>query len=351
MNAKKTPNLDAGNKRVWQRWALIVLSLAVLAPFLTIGGMLAFYLKDEVENRRTMAYLNFEQQGYRLRELLRDRSEAFLESVDGHPALRFGIEPSAIFQDTEQGLQLAAGELAKDDFNRLNTFKKWGTELQVIKSNGQLLLSHSILLHRPSFYGATKLGVGAYRAIWRLDPNWFLQELPPGPHLVYLVNRDGELIYTSTAAEAGEAFVKRKLVQDFVRSPLSRAGTALSQEGNRQNFGFYMVIPDSNVTIFVESSAHLLFAPLLRPAAAVLIVLFMIGFLLVFVLRDAFKTLTLDIQFISKALDDFAKGYLIPTQLSPKEFMRELGPLVESINKNTRGVRERVDVMEMGKNR
>lgn len=346
---KKTPPTVQRPK--WPNWALILVLLSVLAPLLTIGGMLSFYLREELENRRTMAYLNFEQQGYRMREILRETTGTSVETQSGKTSLRFKTEPKAILHQTDGTWQTVSGKLSPGELAHLSPKTASQRELSLYKFNGRLLLSNWLNLDRNSSYGSEQVPAGLYLAVWNLDPNWFTEEIPSGPHLVYLINREAELLYTSATADVGEDFVKRGLVQEFIRSPLSRAGTPLTQNEKNPQLGFYMAIPESNMSLFVESSAKLLFAPLLKPCAVVIGILLGLLALIILILRDSFRTMALEINQIEKALDDFAKGYLIPTQLDPKEYLKQLQPLVESINKNTRGVRERVDIIEMDKSR
>jgi len=82
--------------QTFRRWGLILLGVSIFAPLLSIGTMLYFYLKDELESRRTLAFMNFEQQGYRLKEMLRDESRFYLDRVDGQWQLRFSREPRAL---------------------------------------------------------------------------------------------------------------------------------------------------------------------------------------------------------------------------------------------------------------
>jgi hypothetical protein len=99
----------------------------------------------------------------------------------------------------------------------------------------------------------------------------------------------------------------------------------------------------------VESSAALYFAPLLVPTTIAIGLLFGFMGLNIIVWRGTVSSLNDQVQSLSHSLDEFSKGYLIPTQLTSENFLLELHPLVESINKNTRGVRERVDLMEKQK--
>jgi hypothetical protein len=173
--------------------------------------------------------------------------------------------------------------------------------------------------------------------------------LPVDSQRLYIINKNASLIYSSVAEDSEEMIMKQDLVQSFIKSPLSRAGTPfrLTREGGR--YGFYMAIPGSNLTLFVESSSSLYFAALLVPTSIALGILLGIMGLVISLWRNTVNSLRDQVQRLSQSLDEFSKGYLIPTQLSPQSFLLELKPLVESINKNTRGVRERVDLMEKQK--
>ncbi len=330
----------------FRHWGLVLLSVSVIAPMLSIGGMLYFYLKTEVESRRTIAFMNFEQQAYRIKEMLRDEARLSLDRIDGQTNLRFGREPRALLIKSDQKWQAVFGQLNASETSILQNLINTNQDLQVFRDQGQLLITALVNLDQNADFATSTLKPGAYLAVWNLDANFLPQNLPSDTHHLYLINQQSNLIYSSLLEETAETILKKPLVQEFIRSPLSRAGTPLRTTNSGQSYGFYMAVPDSNLTLFVENSASFFFNQLIAPTSIALGILLALGGVTILVWRSTVSSLTEQVQRLSHSLDEFAKGYLIPTQLSSESFLAELHPLVESINKNTRGVRNRVDLME-----
>ncbi|WP_141732898.1 hypothetical protein [Oligoflexus tunisiensis] len=335
--------------QAWRRWGLRLLAASVLAPLVSMGTLLHFYLKDEIEQRRTLAFMNFEQQAYRIKDMLRDESRHFLDRVDGAWQLRFTREPRALLLMNGRQLQPVRGQVTPEELKQLNQKTEHHTELETLKIQGQLVIVTHVRLDHPTQFADKDLKPGLYRALWNLDASFLPRNLPDNTQRLYIINQDAALIYSSVPEDTEELILKQPLVQEFIRSPLSRAGTPLRVTRDGGEYGFYMAIPDSNLTFFVESSSALYFAPLLVPATIALGLLLGFMGLTVMVWRSTVSSLQDEVQRLAHSLDEFSKGYLIPTQLTPQTFLLELRPLVESINKNTRGVRERVDLMEKQK--
>jgi hypothetical protein len=334
--------------KTFRRWGLILLGVSIFAPLLSIGTMLYFYLKDELESRRTLAFINFEQQGYRLKEMLRDESRYDLDRVDGQWQLRFSREPRALLLNNGS-VQTVFGQVTREELAALQKKDEQTADLETLKIQGQLLILTHLRLDHPTIFADQELKPGIYRAVWNLDAGFLPRNLPADSQRLYIINQQSSLIYSSVAEDSEELILKQPLVQSFIRSPLSRAGTPLRMTKDGGHYGFYMAIPESNLTLFVESSPSLYFAPLMIPTTVALGVLLGFMGLSIMVWRSTVASLRDEVQRLSHSLDEFSKGYLIPTQLAPQNYLLELRPLVESINKNTRGVRERVDLMEKQK--
>jgi hypothetical protein len=335
--------------QTWRRWGLLLLASSVFAPLLSIGTMLYFYLKDELENRRTIAYMNFEQQGYRIKDLLQDESRFFLDRMDGEWQLRFAHEPRALLLQGMQDLATIFGQVTAEEHALLKKTTDEPSAIETFKIQGQLIIATRLRLDHPTQFAGKTLKPGHYRAVWNLDAGFLPTHLPIDSQRLYILNKDASLIHSSVAEDSEEMILKQPLVQSFIKSPLSRAGTPFRMTKEGGQYGFYMAIPDSNLTFFVESSASLYFAALMIPTSIALGILLGILGLTITLWRNTVNSLQDQVQRLSQSLDEFSKGYLIPTQLSPQNFLSELRPLVESINKNTRGVRERVDLMEKQK--
>ncbi len=333
----------------WRRWGLILIILSVLAPALSIGTMLYFYVKDEMESRRSIAFMNFEQQAYRIKEMLRDETRYSQNFSEGQLALRFLKEPRALLLKDGSKLSSVFGKVDSDELMQLQKAEETAGDLSIYRSKGQLMATTDIIISQKASFADHQLATGSYVALWNLESNFLPENLPRDTHHIYLINRQSSLIYSSLPDLTEDAIIKRPLVQEFVRSPLSRAGTALRTSKTGDYYGFYMAVPDSNLVFFVESSGSRFFASLLGPTALAFGILLSIMGLTIIVWRSTVTSLQEQVERLSHALDEFSKGYFIPTQLTPQNFLRELRPLVESINKNTRGVRDRVDLIEKPK--
>lgn len=333
----------------WKRWGLWLLGVSVFAPLLSIGSLAYFYLKQELDSRRAIAFMNFEQQAYRIKEMLRDETRFSKDLVDGQWELRFTREPRALLLQNGKQLVPAFGQITALENAQLAKIGDRDAELETFRIQGQLIILSVMVLDHPTHFADRDLKPGVYRAIWNLDPNLLPSNLPNDTRRLYIINQPGSLIFSSRPDDSEELILKQPLVQDFIKSPLSRAGTPLRITRNGGEYGFYMTVPDSNLTLFVESSSTYFFAPLMVPMSVSLGILLAFMGLTIMIWRSSITSLGEQVHRLSHALDEFSRGYLIPTQLSSESYLIELRPLVESINKNTRGVRDRVDLIEKQK--
>jgi hypothetical protein len=221
--------------------------------------------------------------------------------------------------------------------------------LVIWKVSGQRFVLRQLYIGEPTKFGQTELAVGRYAAVWNVQFNQLKQAFANDTQALYLLTRESSVAFAAPDTMVDQDILQRPLVQEFIKSPLSRAVTGIRNSKEGPEYYFYMVVPETNLVLFVESDATRLFLPLFRPAAIILsLLVVLLGFILM-IWKNITGSLTDQTLALSEALEDFSRGLLIPTQLEEQEFSKELHPLVLSINQTTRGIRERIDLIEKKK--
>lgn len=307
-------------------WSILLTAALIIVPTAICGGLLYFYLRDELDNRRLITFMNFEQLSHRF-----DRSlEGFSRHSSEAGALRFDREPLALFEKKGDKLSPVRGQTPEGLWTE--GLVDSSCDLQLLA--GQLYLLCPVLLPDSNYQGEA-LKAGVYWAFWSLDRSDLSHFADVSPARVFLLDARGRPIYQSDRPEPQEAILKKPLVQEFIRTPLTKSGSAPYTDGGTKVLGFAMHLNRSNATLFAESPASLVFAPLWRPSTWFVAALFFgVGFLVILG-RFFIMNLREQIQTLAYSFRDFALGMQIPTQHRPQDFFLDLEPMIDALNAGT----------------
>lgn len=315
-------------------WSILLTISLILVPTAICGGLLYFYLRDELDNRRLISFMNFEQLAHRF-----DRSlEGFSRFSSESGALRFDREPIALFEKRGDTLSPVRGQTPEGFWTK--GLLDSSCDLQLL--TGQLYLLCPILLP-DSLYQGEALKGGVYWAFWSLVRSDFSHFADVTPARVYLLDARGRALYQSDRPEPQDAILKKPLVQEFIRTPLTKSGSAPYTDSGTKVLGFAMHLSRSNATLFAESPASLVFAPLWRPSTWFLGALFFgVGFLVILA-RFFIMNLREQIQTLTNSFRDFALGMQIPTQHRHQDFFLDFGPMIDALNAGTHELKMKLE--------
>ena len=129
----------------------------------------------------------------------------------------------------------------------LEDLKNWD-DLRAVKVGGRVYLAQ--LGDSKGVPGdATRL------TYWPIDSKIFAEVIGPGPSsggAVYVVNRDGQLLHSTSPDITQGSFGTRPLVQKFIESPLRQGQMEFVTDSGEASYGFFFEIPMSNIVLFSE---------------------------------------------------------------------------------------------------
>ncbi len=319
-------------------WSLVLTISLIAVPTIICGGLLYFYLKGELENRRMITFMNFEQLGHRFDRSIED-VPTFRTSGG---ALIFDRDPVALFLRSENW-KVVAGEapagLVSKDISEENC------DIQSL--SGSLYLFCPVLIPE-SVYRSVKLSGAVYWSLWKMNEADLAIFRDVGPSRITLLDGRGRPIYQSDRSEAQADILKKPLVQEFIRTPLTKSGSAPYMEADTSIIGFAMHLRKSNLTLFAEAPASLIFEALWKPSTWFLAALFfgvaflsLLGRFFVMSIRDQIQALALSFK-------DFAQGMEIPTQHRAQDFLQDFEPMVQAMNQGTLELKTKLEDARRG---
>jgi hypothetical protein len=149
--------------------------------------------------------------------------------------------------------------------------------------------------------------------------------------LIYIANKQGQLVYATKKQITPANFAARPLVQKFINSALSRGQMEFVNETATATFGFFYEVPKSNLVVFSEIDRELVLKPL-DQLRRKLILLLLGSFLVVFLLLQyPLKRITLSLNLLVNYMRHHLSGYhfekLPPL---PSREIKELATLVQN---------------------
>ncbi len=315
-------------------WSIILTVSLVLIPTLICSGLFYFYLKGELENRRMIAFMNFEQLSLRF-----DRSFKEISNFSNeNGSLRFDREPLAIFAKNSSKWSVYIGTMPEGfAFDKTSE-----THCAVQRVLGKSYLACPRLYSQVNYLGKP-LSPGVYLTVWELNREDWSVFNGIQPSRIFLLDSKGLPVYQSDRDEPIASIIKKPIVQDFIKSPLAKSATTPYTEAGKSVLGFAMYLPESHLTLFAESPAALIFAPLWKPASYLMATLFFAAILLFILSRYFVMSLKDQIDIISASFRDFANGLQIPTQHRAQEFFPEFESLILAMNEGTHELKAKIE--------
>lgn len=83
-----------------------------------------------------------------------------------------------------------------------------------------------------------------------------LTRVPLESSIVYLVSKEGQLIFSTSSLINHKNFISRPVVQKFVLNQVNASGLGFTDYDGKKGFGYSFFIPGSNIVMFAEISAE-----------------------------------------------------------------------------------------------
>jgi serine phosphatase RsbU (regulator of sigma subunit) len=279
--AEKTEKAQKKAKRRFARPRLTISSLllgTVLAAILLAGGLAGLYALSVVyQNKLTdtwaILFLELESQGNHLTQTF-EQFRGRPGSDDMPPDVILKVNQSGRFEKirgdfpdtlTPSDLSLASAKLGS----------KW-TVLQFAGDHYLTLGSGGAGLMRWLGEGVT---TGSYFLMWKIDLSKWLGEAVKSPerNTLYLLTKEGRLIFSNDPEITQTNYIQRKLIQQFISAPLNQGQLEFEAEQG-DAYGFFYEVPTTNIVMFVETLKSVAMAPVRSLAVHFSIVLlFLIG--------------------------------------------------------------------------
>lgn len=260
----------------------LIFTSFTLAVLLVIGSAMGYLsvslsYSEKQDDTWAIVYLNLEREIVQIRDWLKTQVWAdnglilSPESFSQRP-------PDQVFRIEDKSLKIlssVSGNIAIDDiveinnlfpiedFDRFFVWRHAGEDFLVRSSKG---------------YDATLLvGEGLTRSdkehlfLWRVSTaKWFEDLLTLDSQMnIYLINRNGQLLYSSSELIDQQTLQSRRLVQEFIEAPLKRMQLEINEDGNEIH-GAFNEIQGSNLVLFLEMPKDLAMAPVYRLAYTIL---------------------------------------------------------------------------------
>ncbi len=241
----------------------LILNLAVATTVLGASGAVGYYALTIVYQNKlidtwAIMFLELERQGTLTLGQLRgvahaERSDQV--AIDADPATR-----EVLVTGTELRVLRGAfsGEPNAADLGLDKTPPPaaWPS-LTVLEHSGELLVARLAEAYKPT--GAPNAGAAAKNNLhllaWPLPSDFFDQIFVRGARIdgaVYLMTREGRLIYATDPAITPLNVVAMPLVQHFINAPLSQGQVEFRNRLGQASYGFYYEVPHTNIVMFVE---------------------------------------------------------------------------------------------------
>lgn len=231
-----------------------------------IAGYYAFTLlyKNKLNDTWAIMFLELEQQGNLFSDKLSNlkKSKKIANSEDAE-----------LLVDAVGIIEVVSGPFGSDlnlsDFNI--TEEKSLTDMQAI----------SVFQHAGEAFLVTSAVVegNSNRLKLRKIPQKIFQITPAPPAsqgVIYLLTREGRVLYASDSNITELNVISRPLVQKFIAAPISQGQLEYEDSENRSLYGFFSEIPGSNIIMFSEVYQSTAMAPVKKIVVQFLSVLLLI---------------------------------------------------------------------------
>ncbi len=272
---------EESGKRRFRRPRVTITSLllgTVLAAILLAGGMAGVYAltvvyKNKLTDTWAILFLELESQGNHLIHTF--------EQFRGKPGSD-DYPPDVILRVNESGtLTKVRGDfpesLGPNDLHLGSA--KLGSKWTILQYAGEHYLAMGSGAAGVARWVSEQVNSPSYFVLWKVDFVKWLGETVKSPdkNTLYLLTKEGRLIYSNDPEITQNNYIQRKLIQQFVAAPLNQGQLEFESEQGSA-YGFFYEVPNTNVVMFVETLKSVAMAPVTKIAINFSVVLlFLIG--------------------------------------------------------------------------
>jgi serine phosphatase RsbU (regulator of sigma subunit) len=219
------------------------------------------------------------------------------------------------------------------------------TDWNLLQRGGETFLAKITNRETAQSLVKKELKKGSYLALWPIDfAKWVGNNLPQ-ENKVYAITREGSLLFTNQPGINAGNVVLRKLVQKFVKNPVSQGQFEFKNRFDEETYGFVQELPQTNVVLFSETSVSEAFSGMER-------ILWRFGFVIGITLLISLLVIYIPISKVVKTIQSLTRHAL---QVASGEFsggelktgFGELGILTSAFNRMRKSLVQRDKAIEL----
>lgn len=261
MLRRLTKRAQQDSHRSWRRMSLrTILTWTMVFSSLTASLVAGYYAltvlyQNKLVDTWAIMFLELEHQGTVLTGRLMNHGKGLDRGGTEDKIVRFGAKGRL---EVERGglpadIKLSDFGLTLESVLSASTFPR----NVVLTHAGEAYLAQALSRDVKSRSGRLALRPIAGKA-FVLKP-----DRPADQGALYLLTREGRLLYSSDSGITETNVVERPLVQNFIKAPIKQGQLELDQ-GDESLYGFFAEVPDTNVVMFSEVLKSSAMAPVRR---------------------------------------------------------------------------------------
>jgi methyl-accepting chemotaxis protein len=268
-------------------------------------------------------FLESENMGFRLRSVL----ESLTKEHIGQPDLNLSVgAPSQMIEGKTQNqtFQVSTAQLGFDSDGQLLESPTKGTSLLYVSGSAYMVVSHDAnnlkLIKVPAAIFASVLGRAEKKA-----------------RVIYLVSKQGRVLYSSDDKINNENFLGRDLVKKFLQSSLSGQIIEYQGSNNRRYYGAVQEISGTNLVLFSEVSRELLIGSMAQALQQYALIVVVLVTLIVVLISLPIVRLTSSLALLNRfarhlGTGDFTSRIKVNDCLETEKLGHSLNEMAQSIS-------------------
>lgn len=295
--------------------------LAIVAASGTAGYYaLTVLYANKLNDTWAIMFLELERQGNQIAKMLEKHPEAAQGDTYSKDDSSTGV--SAIWRDADAGFVLSdekslrrikgafPEKLSAQDFGLgdLKLSHRWN----VLQFSGQEYLGRiidsrmaALILHIPTTPSRQ------YLALWKIDlAGWFLGATRTLDRTaVYVITKEGKLVFSNSPEITAVTFAGRPLVQKFIQIPFRQGQLEFkNNQHGEDTFGFFHEVPDTNLVMFAETTKASALGTVRSITGRFLVVFAVILFVALIILQFPLVSLTNPIRSLVRLAGEISRG-------------------------------------------
>jgi serine phosphatase RsbU (regulator of sigma subunit) len=334
--AKKT-------KKPWrQRFTLAgILLFSVLFSTLIAGSCAGYYAVRVVyENKLidtwALLFLELERKSHHLSDKMTDFARAAEANPSPSATNATTIEPpQVVLRATDE----SSLETIRGSFPHELSASVWGLKktilsdpVSILQYAGENFLALPALAPDVNRFLKTDAMPGNYFLLWKIDlmPWLGIDTTTIQKSTLYLVSKQGKLLYSNTPSITETSYIQSPLVQKFIATPVRQGQLEFDGKKGR-SYGFFYEVPRTNIMMFVETSKQMALSTVREVALRFAYVLLGILGVVAILLKFPLSSLTEPLRELARICDQIGQGHF---NIKPKsKGFGELNMLGQSFSK------------------